>query len=169
MPIDVEIRQVVVDDAAPLLDWFAMMQEETHPGLLRRDSLPSLEQEREWIAPRAEGKTAVAFVAVADEGIVGMAEIISRRLPEMAHCVTLGISLLLPYRGQGLGLRLMNHLHAWVREHESIERVQLEVLSSNPGAIRFYERLGYTHEGRRVDAIRRDGEPIDLIQMSFVP
>ena len=169
MPIDVKIRQVMADDAAELLDWLAMMQQESHPGLLQRETLPSLEQEREWIAPRAEGKTAVAFVAIADEGIVGMAEVISRRPPQMAHCVTLGISVLLRYRGQGLGMRLMDRLHAWVRDHARIERVQLEVLSSNPGAIRFYEQLGYAHEGRRADAVRRGGERIDLVQMSLVP
>jgi len=167
--MDIIIRQAALQDAAALVDWLAVMQQDPHPGLLRRETLPTLEQEREWLAPRVEGNTAVAFVAVADEGIVGLAELESRRPPRMAHCVTLGIGLLIRYRGQGLGLRLMEQLHAWVREHERIERIQLEVLSSNPGAVRFYERLGYEHEGRRIDAIRRGGEHIDLIQMSFVP
>ena len=48
-----------------------------------------------------------------------------------------------------------------------LERIQLEVFHTNPDAIRLYERLGYVHEGRRVGAIKRFGESIDMIQMSM--
>jgi len=56
-------------------------------------------------------------------------------------------------------------LHAWARAHPDVDRIQLEVFSTNPGAIKLYERLGYVREGVRQGAIKRYGELIDMIQM----
>jgi len=158
---------VTLEDAAELLAWFSSIQGDS--GLIGRDTLPTLEEEREWLKPRVEGIRAISYLAEGENGIIGMAGLEVRSQSKMSHCATLGISLSPGFRGQCLGTRLMERLHIWVRNHEVVERIQLEVLSTNPGAIRFYERLGYTHEGRRIDAIRRGGESIDLIQMSLVP
>ena len=58
-------------------------------------------------------------------------------------------------------------LHEWARRQPGLERIQLEVFHTNPGAIRLYERFGYVHEGRRIGAMKRYGESIDMIQMSM--
>ena len=49
---------------------------------------------------------------------------------------------------------------------EQIEKVFLNVFSTNKRAIKLYEKLGFVEEGRHLKAIKQlTGEYIDLIQM----
>jgi GNAT superfamily N-acetyltransferase len=50
-----------------------------------------------------------------------------------------------PWRGQGLGRRLVERAVEWYRQQE-ISRVELQVVSGNPEAVKFYERLGWQQE-----------------------
>lgn len=49
------------------------------------------------------------------------------------------------WRRLGVGRRLVERTIQWYREQE-ISRVELQVVSGNPEAVRFYERLGWQQE-----------------------
>jgi GNAT superfamily N-acetyltransferase len=51
-------------------------------------------------------------------------------------------------RGQGIGTRLLETLFDWAREG-GFSSVSLEVVDTNPGARRLYERLGFAVRGTR--------------------
>ena len=51
------------------------------------------------------------------------------------------------YRGAGLGRVLVNAISEWARDR-GVRTLLLMVTSSNVGAIRFYERLGFALTGR---------------------
>jgi len=163
------IRRATLDDAEGLLVYLKTVTLERHPGLIYRETFPTLEQEHDWLRPRVEGDTGACWVIENGNDILGLAEVGGSKIPQAAHCATIGISMLASVRGQGLGQRLMGLIHDWARAHATIQRIQLEVFSTNPGAIRFYERLGYKHEGRRKEAFIQDDVKIDSILMAFFP
>jgi ribosomal protein S18 acetylase RimI-like enzyme len=68
----------------------------------------------------------------------------------------LGIAILDDWRGRGIGHRLIAALEDWAAEH-GIDRVRLNVTTTNAGAIRLYRGLGYEDSGieMRKDVARR--------------
>ena len=162
-----EIRTPTLTDAAAFIVYLRALHEHVdHPGVIPRTEFPSEEIQREWIEKYTSGG-GYCLVMLSGDRIVGCAELTRGRGNHRHHCASLGISLLKEARGQGYGTQLIERLHHWAREQPGLERIQLEVFHTNPDAIRLYERLGYVHEGRRVGAIKRFGESIDMIQMSM--
>jgi RimJ/RimL family protein N-acetyltransferase len=47
-----------------------------------------------------------------------------------------------------------------------LRKLTLRVLSSNPGAIRLYERHGFTREGTLLDEFRINGRYVDDVLMA---
>lgn len=47
------------------------------------------------------------------------------------------------YRGQGLNKKIIDHLKAWIRSKD-IDELRLEVYVENEGAIRAYEKIGFS-------------------------
>jgi diamine N-acetyltransferase len=50
----------------------------------------------------------------------------------------------------------------------NLNRIYLRVYENNPGAIRAYEKAGFTHEGRQRQAEFRDGKYMDILVMSML-
>jgi RimJ/RimL family protein N-acetyltransferase len=158
------IRVPDLEDAEALHAYLEVLNDDDHPGLLRRPEMPSIEQEREFIQRYLSGGGHLLLL-VDGQRILGCGELTLGKAPYRNHCATLGISLVKEARGRGHGGAMVAALHAWARAHPDVDRIQLEVFSTNPGAIKLYERLGYVREGVRQGAIKRYGELIDMIQM----
>lgn len=69
---------------------------------------------------------------------------------------------------QGYGSDVMRLLLRHGFNTLNLNRVCLDVEETNPRAIRAYEKVGFVHEGRRRQAIFKDGKYIDLLQMSVL-
>jgi hypothetical protein len=52
--------------------------------------------------------------------------------------------------------------------HTEFRRDQIDVYAFNTRAIRTYERLGFTHEGRARQALHWEGERHDALRMSLL-
>jgi ribosomal protein S18 acetylase RimI-like enzyme len=126
------------------------------------------EQNALWVAVNlARGNP--LLVAVDAGRVVGWCEVRREGLPGRAHFGTLGVGLRAPYRGAGLGRRLMTGtiVLAWA---SGFERIELWVRAGNAQAIGLYTSLGFVEEGRRRDAVRLDDGPEDEIMMAlFAP
>jgi ribosomal protein S18 acetylase RimI-like enzyme len=92
------------------------------------------------------------LVAVADEEVVGWCDIVRDGRLVHAHCGVLGIGVIRPWRGMGVGRSLLTAAlsEAWAK---GLSRVELRVREDNLVAIALYERLGFRVEGRHPDAI----------------
>lgn len=109
----------------------------------------------------------VSFVAVDDEVLAGWCDITRIRYEGQKHCGKLGMGLLSPYRGRGLGRRLIDAaLEA--AEPIGIWRIELEVFASNAVARRLYERVGFIEEGVKRRARIIDGVADDIVCMALV-
>ncbi len=110
---------------------------------------------------------AVQFVARDGATVVGWADIFPAWPDAVRHRGTLGMGLLAPYRGQGLGERLLRACLDKARA-KGLTRIELEARADNAAAIRLYERMGFTHEARTRHALRFDAMYYDAVQMSLL-
>lgn len=91
-----------------------------------------------------------------------------RARPERAssHRCLLGMGVHRDHRRQGLGERLLAAALDWAHTQETLDWVDLEVLSNNLPARRLYERCGFTFAGELPDLFRIDGERHGYVYMT---
>lgn len=87
----------------------------------------------------------IRLVATDGDLIVGSAEI-RRGDRRKRHVGELGISILKPYRGQGLGNRLMETLIA-ESNRLGLRMIILHCFETNSAAIAMYKKFGFTQSG----------------------
>jgi RimJ/RimL family protein N-acetyltransferase len=81
-----------------------------------------------------------------------------------AHVFEFGMSVGAAYRGVGVGSALLEAALAWAAAAD-FTKVVLSAFPHNTGAIAFYERHGFTFEGRRPRQFLREGRYIDEVLM----
>jgi RimJ/RimL family protein N-acetyltransferase len=127
---------------------------------------PSLDRIKALIRQRAaEGST--QFVAVDGAEVVGWCVINPRQGDEFDHIGSLVIGILAPYRGAGLGRRLLSACIDQVRA-DGLVRIELKARADNERAIKLYEWAGFRREALLRKAWRTDGAYFDAVQMSLV-
>ena len=67
------------------------------------------------------------------------------------------------YGSEAMGLLLKHGFNTL-----NLNRIALDVYESNPRAIRSYEKAGFVHEGRKRQAMYKDGSYIDILIMSVL-
>jgi Acetyltransferases, including N-acetylases of ribosomal proteins len=50
-------------------------------------------------------------------------------------------------------------------QRTKIKKIELGVFPNNVAGIKLYEKMGFRHEGRRINSIVKNNEKIDLILM----
>lgn len=86
--------------------------------------------------------------------VVGHAFLESLSLAATAHVVRLTIAVHEGHRRRGVGSALMNELLRWARSNPRVEKVELQVRSSNDPAIALYRSLGFVEEGRKTRRLK---------------
>lgn len=154
--MDVTIRRAGIerlDALAPL--WLAMQRhhESVAPPSLAAEVAGFRDGEESWRRRRASyaswfgADSAVLHVAEADDGtLAGYAMVrVSGGWSQLATPDTMAelesLSVAAEYRGRGLGTRLIEAVHADLRER-GIELLSLAVFAGNDAAARFYARHG---------------------------
>lgn len=72
------------------------------------------------------------------------------------------------YWGRGYGSDAMRVLLGFGFGELNLHRVELRVYDFNPRGVRAYEKVGFVHEGRKRDAIWREGAYHDVLLMSIL-
>jgi ribosomal protein S18 acetylase RimI-like enzyme len=105
-------------------------------------------------------------IAVENEQVVGWCDIIPMKGVDFAHCGVLGMGVHKDYRGQGIGSALLESTIDKAKEY-GLERVELEVYTTNTVAIELYLKKGFKVEGVKRRARKLDGKYFDLQVMAF--
>ncbi len=98
--------------------------------------------------------------------VVGHIDLSGGRLPTELHRSEMGMGILLPHRGKGLGPALLDTAIAWARG-AGLAWIELGVFACNPRARRLYERFGFTVIGAVPDRFRVEGVVIDDVRMAL--
>jgi RimJ/RimL family protein N-acetyltransferase len=141
--------------------------------------LDSVARERRWIAITeapllaclTEWTTRTHFqsgfpclLAIDDEAAIGWANLNPFERPGHAHLATLGMGVLAPHRGRGVGDALLARLIAEASGLR-LERLELTVYAENLPAIRLYRKHGFSVEGVKRRYKKLDGAYDDAIMM----
>jgi ribosomal protein S18 acetylase RimI-like enzyme len=166
-PDRVEIRPADPADAEALVDYTAALVAERLDTITRR-TVPSVEQEREWIAKTLENPHSVIMIALDGTRVVGLLDIQAGSRAVDNHAGILGVGVAREWRGKGVGRRLIEAAIAKARTRPGFCRIELLVVERNAGAIHLYESLGFVREGLKRKGINLRGEPEDDVAMALV-
>ena len=165
--MDLHYKVCTPEHVEDVLRFLQAMHQERVLTLNRMQKLPSVADEINWLK-KFDGKTGIVMAVWANDDIVAFlhAEILQPK--ELSGNCEFGLSVLAPYRKQGIATKLMTDVEKWARKRQ-VRRLELGVYSNNPKAYRLYEKLGFVEDGRRVAAVEIwNGEVVDLIHMSKV-
>jgi ribosomal protein S18 acetylase RimI-like enzyme len=116
-----------------------------------------------------EGRSRGIYLVAERRGtVVGHAFLEPLSLAATSHVVRLTIAVHEGHQSQGVGGVLMNELLRWARSNPRIEKVELQVRSSNERAIALYRSLGFVEEGRKTRRLKiGPNEYLDDVYMAL--
>ena len=146
-----------------------------------RDALDSVARERTWLAfteappyEKVRGFVSelirdndIQVYAVQGDTVVGWCDIVRRKRDVFAHTGSLGMGIIKPHRGKGLGSRMMEECINQARAN-GLEKICLEVYSHNTAGIALYKKYGFVHEGVKVKEVKIDHRYFDNVVMGLL-
>ena len=165
---DVEIRDAQPSDAAALLAYFKRIGGETPHLTFGEEGVPLSEvEERAHIERIRSADNALFIIAESGGEIIGHLTFTGGAKPRTRHAGELGISIIRPYWGEGIGEILIQSLIAWATAGGIVRKINLRVRADNARAIALYERLGFQTEGRESRTVCIDGAFHDGFNMGL--
>lgn len=96
-----------------------------------------------------ENPNYVQFIAEVDGELVGKIDFKNGNNEKISHQGAFAMTILPEYRNNGIGRALLETLINWAKNNSKIEKICLEVMEDNLGAIKLYKKLGFFEEGEK--------------------
>ncbi|MGM0711644.1 GNAT family N-acetyltransferase [Brevibacillus parabrevis] len=109
-------------------------------------------KERLSQGPQGDSGYFGAFVAGELVGIIGYFR--HRGIKARHKAAVVSMYVREAHRGTGIAQALMHEELAYLKARGDISQVQLAVVTSNPGAVRFYEKMGFVPYGYEKQALK---------------
>ena len=106
-------------------------------------------------------------IALNDGKIIGWCDITTLDRPIFAHVGSLGMGVLAPYRGKGIGKALINAALQKAKL-KGLTRIELTVREENIIATALYEKMGFVKEGIHKNGVCIDGKYENHIFMALL-
>jgi RimJ/RimL family protein N-acetyltransferase len=136
-----------------------------HPPLAPDTEETQQAREIEWKVRRRPGEVIDPVYGTA----IGEIHMSALPLHKTHHRNTeIGLDILHLYQGRGYGSEAINWALDYAFRRAGLHRVQVRGFSYNTGAIRLYERLGFTLEGREREAVYYEGAWWDVVTFGMV-
>lgn len=166
MSDSITIRAASIEDSPAYESFMSAIFAENLDTLCPRAHNPSSEQVRAWMATHT-GESSVVLLAVQTGQIIGTVNVSRFARPHLDHVAGLGLNVKLGYRGAGVGRSLLTAALAWFESAPQLERLELEVTSNNLPAIHLYRSVGFSSEGVKRAAVKKEGRYLDLHVMGL--
>jgi ribosomal protein S18 acetylase RimI-like enzyme len=127
---------------------------------------PPLEETRAFVLDMIKHGYPQWVVLSAGE-VVGWCDVTPKTRPIYALGGVLGIALLPPFRGQGIGKRLILRTLDAARAF-GLRRIELTVRENNASAIELYKKVGFEVEGLQRRAVHVDGAHENVVCMAVL-
>ncbi|GAB6859603.1 GNAT family N-acetyltransferase [Microbacterium xylanilyticum] len=108
----------------------------------------------------------LSFVVDVDGEAVGTVSLFD--IDGFTATAEVGIALAAPARGRGIGSEAIRQIVEFGFVRANLRRLHLEVIASNAGAIRVYEKAGFVVEGRQREHAWVRGHYEDIVRMGLL-
>ncbi len=160
-----DYRKAVLEDAERWHDLVFEVKSENLPTLFKMIKPITLESTKDHLKSIIENDGSFVLLCIHETTIVGSIDCIRKKHPEEHHVADIGMCIRKGYRNQGIGKQMLEHLFVICRNEQKIKKIELGVFPNNVAGIKLYEKMGFRHEGRRINSIVKNNEKIDLILM----
>jgi RimJ/RimL family protein N-acetyltransferase len=170
-PSKILIRKAVESDATAMIAYLHALIAEANPYLPFRpgeESHYTEEDERQLLTKINASDNAIFLIALAGEKVVGVLNCFGGKFQASRHAATLGVSILKDHRNQGIGTQLVAAAIHWANQTKILQRLELYVYADNTPAIHLYHKFGFTPEGRRRNAFKREDSFVDDLLMALL-
>jgi RimJ/RimL family protein N-acetyltransferase len=168
---NVILRSFRPDDLDPLVDFANQLvsERDENPDLgITFEQRQTRESESKFLSSflaEMEAGNELSVIAEVGGRLVGNSIVSRGKRSDVNHHGILSISVSKEFRNAGIGFEMLKTLLGECKK-EDVRTVELEVFANNPGAIRLYERVGFSQIGRIPKKICRKGRYIDTIVMA---
>lgn len=151
--MNIAIRKATIEDAHAIVTAEKEIAKTpgyfcSHPSELREEKVVTT------IRMLSESEKGIYLVAELAGEIVGHAFLEPLHLKSICHVAQLTIGVHQGWQEKGIGTDLMKELIAWAKQSATIEKIELNVRSSNNRAIALYKKMGFVEEGRLKNRIK---------------
>ena len=164
--VGIYLRPMTTEDTDMIVAW--RNSEEVRRNFIYQD-LFTREGHESWIKNMVETGKVVQMVIceTADDKPLGSVYIrdIDRQHNKAEYGIFIGEE---SARGRGVGTAAARLMLEYCFREEKLHRVYLRAFASNAGAIRSYEKAGFTREGFLRDDVCIDGEYRDIVWMAAI-
>ena len=157
------IRHTELEDTEGLQQLYSLPN--AYSGTLQLPN-PSLESWHKRISNIPAG--VYSYVAVVDGIIAGNLGFQVEANPRRRHVASLGMAVHDDFLRKGIGSQLLCTALDMADNWLNIHRIELTVYIDNVSAIALYKKFGFILEGQSKDYAFRDGEYVDVYQMSRI-
>ncbi|MGC9167024.1 MAG: GNAT family N-acetyltransferase [Thermoplasmata archaeon] len=153
------IRNAEEDDIEGIVDVFeSVMAEEIY---LLGEHFYAID----FISSKIKSLNDLILVAEHENRVIGVLTLIREPFLKNRHVAVLGIAIKSGFRHEGIGSALMEESIKWAKE-QNIEKITLEVFSTNTNAIELYKKFGFEIEGIRKKQFKILGNYVDDVLMA---
>jgi RimJ/RimL family protein N-acetyltransferase len=160
------VRRAEPSDAEALADLGDAVGSEPEGWLVTTNGWRNVADERRYLRAIRRYPNAAVFVADDDGVVVGRLSVARDQHPACRHVADLGLMVAASHRRRGIGTALLEAAVDWARD-SGVRKLELHVFPYNTGAIKLYERFGFTQEGYRHAHYKRGDEYVDAILMAY--
>jgi putative acetyltransferase len=111
------------------------------------------------------GKNGPVYYALDGERVVGWCDIFPEENPRQSHRGGLGMGIIPEFRGRGIGSKLLSATLDHAKKF-GLEKVELNVYTSNTLAVALYKKFGFKEEGLIKNYRKLDGCYFDSLAMA---
>lgn len=126
------------------------------------------DQQKERLMRYESDEGCILLVAEYNRELIGMLDFQNGKRKRIAHKGVFGMSVRSSWRNKGVGKILLEGLIQWVKEHASIEVINLEVIEANKSAVALYSQMNFETTGREPYGVKlSDGKFLPHLSMSL--
>jgi hypothetical protein len=158
------VRSATIEDGAAIA---RILTEVGREGIyIANEGIYMTPEQQSLVLSRLNPEQHLILVAEQNGVVVGTLEMVRGVFQKNAHTANFGMALAPVARGRHIGEGLLRAAQEWAQT-KGIEKICLSVFSSNIGAIRLYQRMGYREEGRRRKQYRLGDVFVDEVFMAW--
>jgi ribosomal protein S18 acetylase RimI-like enzyme len=123
---------------------------------------------RDKIEQLSDHPRGVYLVAEIDKAVIGHAVLDPQKLEAIQHVALMMTAVHPGHQGHGIGQKLTTALIEWAKSRTPLEKIELQVRSTNAPALSLYKKVGFQEEGRRLRRVKlADDQYIDDVLMGL--